>query len=491
MKKGIIFLLVLFVVIVITKPVSGNAFPPPNPPGENPSPANQQTMVRMVAETVTIEVLMNEQESDIEANVTADFVMQNTGLYSESMAVRFPIGWDDQWGKPRIKNMVVKVNNEEVKLRQLAGKEHNFLANINDAPAVEFDVTFPPEQDVLLQVSYLYIGGSAGVTLGNFEYIFETGAGWNGNIGRADLILKYPFELEKYMFNLCDMYERCFSNDGVINDRSITWNFRDFDPTYKDNFGISIVAPSVWQQVLADRIIVTSDPGDSEAWSRLGELYMELFFHRRYYGEPLNHHLKSDEVKTSDPVAWQLLKMSDEAYKMAVNPKLDEAGSHALYALLLGYADELGYTGIEKTSRSIKAADEIHQALMLNGDNNDYFVNIIAEHLACCLIPEGVRQNEGIYVFDFPWLTQTPVLPTEQVVTPASSSGPILNPQVDKTVGNQEPIPAASQVIAVTPVPAGKGGIEIGCLFGLLIPIVFLIGVRLNMDKRKRKINMK
>ena len=51
-------------------------------------------------------------------------------------------------------------------------------------------------QDVTIEVAYT-VNGYGYYPYDVFKYILETGAGWNGTIGIADVIVRFPFEVSE------------------------------------------------------------------------------------------------------------------------------------------------------------------------------------------------------------------------------------------------------------------------------------------------------
>ena len=102
--------LVVLISLILSSGASADIAPPQQPPGFSPEPGNEITQVRMLAETVTIDVLSVDPP---QAHVSAFFTMRNLGSSTESMAVRFPIAASDGFSRfPEIKNVGIKVNNK-------------------------------------------------------------------------------------------------------------------------------------------------------------------------------------------------------------------------------------------------------------------------------------------------------------------------------------------------------------------------------------------
>ncbi len=186
---------ILFILILFAFPsnVFADVAPPINPPGSNPQPGTESTQVRMMAETVLVDVQNDIVPDSLgSAMITADFTMRNLGTYSESMAVRFPISASNGRGEyPEITDLQVSVVGKQIQYRRTS------YPDVEDAsqtiPWAEFDITFPVGQDVPIQVKYK-LNGSGYAPYTAFYYILESGAGWKDTIGSADIILRLPYE---------------------------------------------------------------------------------------------------------------------------------------------------------------------------------------------------------------------------------------------------------------------------------------------------------
>ena len=186
--KRLSFALLILLLFAFPSTVLADVAPPANPPGSNLQPGSETTQVRMVAETVLIDVKADSGLGT--ARVTADFTMRNLGNQPESMAARFPITANDGFGNyPEIKELVVKVNGQEIPYQRANYPDIRYQDK--DVPWAEFNITFPVGQDVPIQVVY-NLKGSGYMPYTAFYYILETGAGWKDTIGSADIILRLP-----------------------------------------------------------------------------------------------------------------------------------------------------------------------------------------------------------------------------------------------------------------------------------------------------------
>ncbi len=400
-----ILALTLLTIALLANPSSARAdvAPPVNPPGSNLQPGPDNTQVRMVAETVQIDVKASEALGS--ARITADFTMRNLGSASENIAVRFPISANDGRGQyPEIKDLVIQVDGKPVSYQRTNYPDIRFRDS--EVPWAEFNISFPPGQDIPIQVAY-NLNGSGYMPFTAFYYILESGAGWKDTIGSADIILRlpYPASQQNVIMNMQIGWGET-TPGGVIQGNEVRWHFENFEPepyAQVQNMEFVLVAPSAWQNILKAREVANQNPGDSEAWGQLAKLYKGIFLMGRGY--------------RSDPGGDELYALSIEAYEkcLSINPK--DAEWHAGFADLL--ANRTIYTGAyEQSPDTYRALDEIHTALALAPNNTK--VQEIAQNISY-MFPDGIKQNGSRY--DFPWLTQTPTAPA-----PTATIVPVLDP---------------------------------------------------------------
>lgn len=476
MRKIILFL-VCILVFSAAAPASADIAPPAEPPGANPIPGNASTNVRMVEETVRIDVQSQTRENTLgQAQVNAEFIMRNPGTSDESMAVRFPLGIPNGWGDIAfIENIDVMIEGKSVPTRRINGADP--AGSDEQVPWAEFDVVFPAGSDTRVTVAYsLEAAGETPYIW--FNYIFSSGAGWKDTIGKADLIVSFPYEVNELFLLYCiDNLYNCTIPGGVIKENQITWTYTDFEPEAEDNFMIAFVAPSVWQQVLSEQERVAANPNDGEAWGRLGKLYKSLIFSPHGWRGFRNYYYKAD------PGVEQLFQLSDKAYSQALNLLPKDAQWHAGYAELLGYYTEFaGYEGVDTLALKIKALQELHVALELAPQ--DEKVREIAYGLTWPLDQGLVENGEN---FDFPWLTATPV-PTAVITQPAT---PSTLPTSTVTVVPTQPMEIVTTtpmppVVDPTAVPAAETKKPPICASAFLFPFLMLLGVKLGHNRSRK-----
>ena len=388
--KRFCFAVLLFVLLAFPSNARADVAPPYYPPGSNPQPGAEVTQVRMVAETVVIEVQRDITPDSLgRARVTADFTMHNLGSADESMAARFPIAASDgRSGYPEISNLLIKVNGKQVQYRRVNYPE----ARVSDGemvPWAEFDVTFPAGQDVSISAAY-DLQGSGYYPYTAFYYILETGAGWKDTIGSADIILRLPYEASpQNVFIDFEIGWATAPPNGVFQGNEVHWHFEDFEPGREQNMEFALVAPSAWQAVLTARENVAKNPNDGEAWGMLGKAYKQVFFMSKGYRE--------------DAGGQELYQLSVEAYEKCLALKPEDAQWHAGFADLLAEHVMWRFTAINENPETYRALEEIRTALELAP--NDPVVREIARNIGG-MLPGSIVENGD--KFDFPWLTQTP-----------------------------------------------------------------------------------
>ena len=411
MKNLRVLILVLLALVLLARPapVRADVAPPQNPPGANPEPG-AGTQVRMESERVIVEVLAQTPSGSLgRAHVTANFWMRNLGAATETLYVRYPAGAQDGHGGTRmVENLSIKVDGLAATLSQTYGPDPRW--DSSEAPWVEFPVVFPPDTVVQIKVSYdLEATGYSPQV--QFDYVLSTGAGWNGTIGRAEIILRLP-----YAFDPMNYYDLPSPQNLVIAGREATWVFNDLEPEPADNLVFNLVPPQDWQAVLRAQQDAAANPNDGEAWGRLGKAYKQIFLFSKGFRD--------------DPVGDDLYRRALEAYETCLRLKPDDAQWHAGFAQLLGehsYWSSWSDPAAAQSER-LRALQEMHTALSLAPD--DPVVLRLAGELVWVMDGGLVQQADDSFVFV--WLTATP-----EIVAPAT-----LPPS---------PVPATAQAVTVLP----------------------------------------
>jgi len=426
--------ILLSILVLFAFPVNSYAdvAPPYNPPGSNVDPGSVTTQVRMMAETVLVDVLADTTPNSLgKARVTAEFTMNNTGSESEQLAVRFPISADDgRGGYPEITNLIIKVDGQQIPYRRVDYPDAQSGRSV--VPWAEFDINFPLGQDVGIEVAYDLLGsGYSPYTA--YYYVLHTGAGWKDTIGSADITLRLPYSVDAQ--NVVFNYQIGWAETtpgGVIKGNEVQWHFENFEPGDQvPDMEFALISPSAWQAILTQRDYVSRNPNDGEAWGRLAKTYKEIDFIKYGFRE--------------DTGGDELYQLSVEAYEKCLALLPNDAQWHARFAGLLAQRDywDVFSSGVP-TANTLRAFDEIRTALQLAP--NDSKVLGIAANINL-MYPDGMLKNGTGY--DYLWLTQTPLpstpkpVPTQtEIPTPIPTLVPASTNSPQPT-SNGQPTPTA------------------------------------------------
>jgi len=300
----IVFTLCVLIGLMPIQIAKANAAPPPDPTVGGLIPYQpQKTNVQMMSETVFINVPQSPSNAHEpkQIKVNAIFSMRNQGQTEEQLQVIFPLtrlntfSTEEALYRIDTASFAVKVNDRDVPFTTIttppeltiSDMEHGFGPDVQWAA---FEVTFPVQQDIVLQVDYEMLNpyGDYGEGFTGIAYILETGAGWYGKILSAKITLHFPYPVTEEVIRR--------ANPGyVISGNELQWNLRDFEPTREDNLEVRVIHVDQWQTILELRARVEQYSEDADAWAKLADLYQQLSIFRMsfegyspYY--VINHH---------------------------------------------------------------------------------------------------------------------------------------------------------------------------------------------------------
>ena len=462
MKKISHLLLVLLILLSIpARSVYADVAPPETVPGSNLVPGGESTQVRIVAETVTLTISQDPaDEKRAMAETRAVFTMRNLGTAEESMAVRFPLSFfdgasDGFFNYPELSSIAVKVDGKTVPTRRemqpfLASQSNS--SDRDEIPWSVFDVTFPPNQDVTIEVVY-NVDGFGDYPYEVFKYVLETGAGWNGTIGSAEIILRLPYEANTY--NVWTEGVEGYGDatpGGVFSGNEVHWKYTELEPTFENNLQFVIVTPSAWGKVLKEDENVTQNSEDGEAWGRLAKAYKELIL------------MRHGNLRT-DPAGQSMFELSRSAYETCLgilpnDPLWLYGSAELLWAhyyfdfYMMGQPDTQNL--LATTLTRLNSALEIDPNLQVAKDK--------LEEISYS-IPEAVQKNED-GSFALIGLTATPA-PLVWKVNVTPTIPPVPTPTATFTMGMippNTPEPTASN-------PICGGAFLLPALFGLVLSV--------------------
>ena len=456
----ILFLAVVILVLSSSHPALADVAPPEQPPGSSLGPGEEVTQVQMLSEEVIIEVgdpanidPSWPENHAVEAVVSARFTMRNQGEQEERMTVRFPLnnveGWGDGFGRyPQVQDFTVSVGAQQL--------DWSVVPSTNPWDADEppllwaaFGVTFPVDRDIVIKVSYTLLS-TGYLPEARFSYILETGAGWYGSIGEGDIILRLPYRATSENV-LSGEYETI---PGVVfAGKEVRWHFEDLEPTRADNWHVTILQPSLWQQILDMQAAVDKDPEDVDSLAALGEAAFNASAAPKEY-------LRVGMER--------LFLLSEDCFRRAVALRPEDASLHGNYAktLAIHYAIErLGWTSLDEPAPTIEQVmAEINTTMALDPDSDLAWQAFWELKFA---VPDDVE-------LPTPGPSPASDSPLE---SPTSTSEPAVSPEFTPTQkATSTLLPSQTPGVAATETPiADPGASPAKCLGGMFVVVLVVI----------------
>jgi hypothetical protein len=448
-------IIMVCLLVALTPSVAFADIAPPQPPlGSGVIPGQATTQVRMMAETVLIELPTSSTYENWQAAVTATFTMRNLGDTAESMTVRFPMFMTENYPGTEAGCSFIGNNNYPT--------IQNFRVLINDAPTgaqttynetndpkpcwAEFPAAFPPGKDVKVEVRYQILGQLYGHGVTNylgFPYILTTGRGWQGTIGSADITVRLPYPLS-------DLNVKDIQPDGQISGNEVRWHFEDFEP--ENNTSVWVANPGAWQALLRYLEAVKVNPKDGETWGQIGKAYKGVFL--------LDRGFREGEAGVT------LFHLSQEAYQKSVDLLPNDADWHYGYGELMCETSFWNSTGYYKQlptnedllttcMKQLQLALQINPThaktleLLQNMSFNKGIVDMSGSQ------PDFLILTPGNYKSPTPWFTPTTVLTSTATPQPPAIETATLSPTTAPSA-TQAPVVTRPTPPSTTPTPTAK-----------------------------------
>jgi len=249
----------------------------------------EENMVRMVSEEVNLVVEEHEGTPPFDYGsaaaawmqgvVDAEFLMRNLGQDTQTFDVWFPLAASVHYEgmlayqpENTLQGFQVWADGQPVAFDTV--KAPDLFNPQMESTWARFSLTFPAGKDVVVRVNYaIYPSGRR--PFGSFEYILQTGAGWYGTIGQADVKITLPDKITPENVSLAGR-----SVEGlpiapqpagfVIVDNTINWHFTDLEPTAQDNIFVVSWSQSL-HDLLAAREQVAANPTSLDAQLALAQ----------------------------------------------------------------------------------------------------------------------------------------------------------------------------------------------------------------------------
>jgi hypothetical protein len=340
--------LLLLLTVIPRGDAAADVGPPPAQPGSSLSPGEFTTNVQMVSEEVQITI----DDDPYQAFVWATFHMRNNSSEGEAFEVWFPLGERLNVGKKlgivQVADFKAWVNNVKMEIT---------IEDVDEWDRVwaHWPVSFPAGTPVVIRVTYKLSPEMSyePTWFSRFDYILETGAGWQGVIGKAEITVHTPYLLHE-LDSLLGIGDTFYARpDGYsTSPLKVRWFFYDFEPTEADNISFRLFDPPVWQTIRDSYRTLESSPEDWEAhWNLALGLTKWMMSQESavYYGliksSPnlasiselvADSHLKVLELSPPDPHRYQTALQYFRMYPWEV----ESATLRTLFSEALGYFPE-------------------------------------------------------------------------------------------------------------------------------------------------------
>jgi tetratricopeptide (TPR) repeat protein len=295
-----------------------------------------------------------------------------------------------------------------------------------------------------------------------FKYVLETGAGWNGTIGSADVIVRLPYEVNKanvWVESVSGYSEP--TQGGALSGNEVRWHFDELEPTLEDNIEVIVVTPSLWESILKEAVTVEKNPNDGEAWGRLAKAYKEISRMPKGY-------LREDSA------GREMFELSKSAYEkcLALLPK-DSLWQYGYADLLWShYYFDIYFMGKEDIQGILPTILLSLQTALVLDPNNQQAKDLLTE--INYAIPDAVSLELDEGSFTLLGLTATPIPPTPYLI-PTETPLPTLTeiPPTREVIATSTSSATSSQPIAKNPL----------CGSAFLLPV--LLGIVFVLKKRE------
>lgn len=404
------------------------------------------------------------------ADVEADFWMLNPTDNAVSLTAWFPLAsalpnadWNFNPGEivPALQNFTVSADG--VPLEVTVSELPNLQGTDKPAlPWASFPLVFPAGAETLVHVSYTLPlqpapkGGSMAL-----YYVFQTGAGWAGSIGQAELIVNLPYPASAgtltgmpHAFTLPPLSLQRQPADlpagAVLEGSQARWTWQNFEPGPQDDFAVWLLQPGAWQGLESARAAVQAAPSDGQAWLSLASAYYSL---------------STGGYNNPTMFSASYIPPGLEAYQKAAALLPERAAPHAGLGLLMlapymaeknAPADVLAQVEAElQTARALEAA---HPAIQDEAGISRYLLLWLEDAL------DNYGYNAATATADMAALSTARAQQTAQAAPSATftAAPPTSTPQPPATSA------PATLTPAVLPTAQPGGGIPATCILAVL-----------------------
>ncbi len=451
--------------------------PFPAQEGNSLGPA-ASTNIQMISETVLIQLTeFSKTVGDtsypiLGAKVVAEFAMRNPGNAYEALEVGFPLQVP--------KNAATA--GDYVKITNLAAFADGVAVETQAATVggeiwSAWQMKFAPG-DTHVRITY-DLPATTDACNAELGYVLHTGAAWAGPIGRADLIVRYPYAAEATFVSPRGIYLGDTTPGYQVEGSDLHWHYDNLEPTVANDLAVTFVAPDCWLKVAAARTAVNHQATAENYW-HLASAYGDIVFPHHGFYSPL------------------IAQVADAQYQKALSLDLENPQINSDYAKYLFYqfgGDLLPSDSPSEVNRQCSKAlllarnDDILQATcggFINALIGDPNVSADVQATAAAVLT-AVSQ---------PATAPTAAHPAQPAASPSPSPLPTSSPGAAPTLTASPPSAATSTPIAVaqvaassspapTPTPAAQPAPSAAPTYVTIVIVFGLLGLGLFVWRRR------
>ena len=352
--------------------------PPNNSPGgsvaPDPNSADAQASaeeISLVSQKIEIAVkamgeateLTGSASDKVQAIVTSSYVLRNNFDSDITQGLSFPLsdlsGLKDAKGHvPEVLDFGLMVNGTPM--------SYTVLTRTNPygdgEPPIKFAVfstTLPAKWEVTISTTHTS-PASGQMPVAKLNFALDTANAWAGRVGESEIIVRLPYPASR---------ENVFLDEstpgGKFDEDTVRWVRRKFEPSSKDNFVVSLLAPQAWQAILDARAAAQANPTDAEAQRAVAAAYQAA----------LSLENGAPQGSTS-----QFVVPAEKAYAKAIALNPTSAELKVAYAQLLSdlhLAEDLGNPR-RAAARLLQIVKLLQSALKLD-PNNPAAIKLLAQ----------------------------------------------------------------------------------------------------------------